>query len=79
MSLTAFYNRNQLIDFLSNDATGPGFGGEIEINNILTNYQTQDLVPESFVREIFNRLYFKETAEREFKIMQTKVTGYSVQ
>ena len=70
------YNKSQFIQFLADDMTGPGFGGEIEINKINEQFPDVEFIPARYAYSVMLDLYGLKNADREYRIMQTKVTGY---
>jgi hypothetical protein len=70
------YNKSQFIEFLADDMTGPGFGGEIEIKKINEQFADVDVIPARYAYSVMLDLYGLKNADREYRIMQTKVTGY---
>lgn len=70
------YNKSQFIQFLADDMTGPGFGGEIEIKKINEQFAGVDVIPARYAYSVMLVLYGVKNVDREFRIMQTKVTGY---
>lgn len=75
--MTQHYNKAQFIEFLADDMTGPGFGGEIEISQINDQFSDVSLIPSQYVWSVMERLYGPKSVEKEFRFMQTKVTGYT--
>lgn len=74
--MAVHYNKAQFIEFLDNDMTGPGFGGEIEIKQINDQFPDASLISAEYAWSVLERLYGAKSVEKEFRFMQTKVTGY---